>query len=73
MLNKLQVKHQEVLICLGLEQEFFVIPKEQYLLRTDLRHTGRTLVGNVGAKSQQFSDHYYGKMPVKIEEIIKEI
>jgi glutamine synthetase type III len=33
-------------------------------------HTGRSLVGYIGAKGQQFSDHYYGKIPSKIEEIL---
>jgi glutamine synthetase len=35
--------------------------------RLDLRETGRTLFGDVPPKNQQFSDHYYGKIPHEIE------
>jgi glutamine synthetase len=34
--------------------------------RLDMRSTGRTLVGKMPPKHQQFSDHYYGKLPSKI-------
>lgn len=41
--------------------------------REDLRYTGRALIGPMGAKNQQFSDHYYAKLPHKIEDILKEV
>jgi len=73
MLETLHIPCKDVIMNLGLEQEFFVVPKKAYLLRPDLIHAGRTLVGEIGAKNQQFSDHYYAKMPVKIEEILGEV
>ena len=73
LLQRLGKNPQDILLNLGLEQEFFVVPKTAYLQRPDLLFTGRTLVGKVGAKHQQFSDHYYGKMPVEIESILNEI
>jgi glutamine synthetase len=60
-------------LALGLEQEFFVVPKKTFLQRQDLRMAGRCLFGRVAAKNQQFSDHYYGKMPVRVEDILKEV
>mgnify|MGYP003503873138 FL=1 len=73
LLQRLGKNPQDILLNLGLEQEFFLVPKAAYLQRPDLLFTGRTLVGKVGAKHQQFSDHYYGKMPVEIESILNEI
>jgi glutamine synthetase len=73
MLQKIGIKCKDVFIALGLEQEFFVVPKSAYQQRQDLRYTGRTLIGSVGAKNQQFSDHYYAKLPHKIEDILKEV
>lgn len=66
LLTALGIEHKEVFLALGLEQEFFVVPKSAYLQREDLRMTGRCLFGRVGAKAQEFSDHYYGKLPSKI-------
>lgn len=60
-------------LALGLEQEFFLIPRDAYLKRIDIRSTGRALVGELPAKHQQFSDHYYGKIPHEIENILKEV
>jgi glutamine synthetase len=73
MLTALGIPHKDVFLALGLEQEFFVVPKKAYLERQDLRFVGRCLFGRVGAKSQQFSDHYYAKIPQKIEQILKEV
>lgn len=73
LLHALGVPHKEVFLALGLEQEFFVVPKTAYLQRQDLRMAGRCLFGRVAAKNQQFSDHYYGKIPGKVEEILKEV
>lgn len=67
------VKVKDVFVALGLEQEFFVIPTKAYLKRNDLRYAGRTMMGQVGAKHQQFSDHYYAKVPYQIEDILREL
>lgn len=34
-------------------------------------HTGRALIGKVPPKHQQFADHYYGKLPRIVEDILK--
>lgn len=66
LLEKLGKKPRDILLNLGLEQEFFIVPKHDFENRPDLRFCGRTLLGVVGAKNQQFSDHYYAKMPNEI-------
>lgn len=63
LLRSLGKNAKDIFMALGLEQEFFVIPKSAYLKRQDLQFTGRTLVGKVGAKNQQFCDHYFAKIP----------
>ena len=47
----------------GFEQEFFVIPKESFDKRQDLKWLGRCLVGSAPIRNQQLGEHYYGKMP----------
>ena len=43
---------------IGLEQEFFLIPREQFYRRPDLQFTGRTIMGKIPARDQEMSDHY---------------
>jgi glutamine synthetase len=73
LLQTLGVPNKGIVLSLGLEQEFFVIPKDAYMKRLDIRQLGRALVGSPPPKNQQFSDHYYGKLPAKIEEVLCEV
>ena len=43
---------------IGLEQEFFLIPREAYYKRPDLQLAGRTVMGRSPARGQELSDHY---------------
>jgi glutamine synthetase len=43
---------------IGLEQEFFLIPREAYLRRLDLMLAGRTIVGKNSPRGQEMCDHY---------------
>lgn len=43
---------------IGLEQEIFLIPREQYYRRPDLQLTGRTLIGKDAPRGQEMCDHY---------------
>eukprot|EP00591_Stephanopyxis_turris_P011704 CAMPEP_0195509352 /NCGR_PEP_ID=MMETSP0794_2-20130614/2306_1 /TAXON_ID=515487 /ORGANISM="Stephanopyxis turris, Strain CCMP 815" /LENGTH=714 /DNA_ID=CAMNT_0040636545 /DNA_START=35 /DNA_END=2179 /DNA_ORIENTATION=+ len=45
---------------LGLEQEFFLIPRDQYYRRPDLQIAGRTLIGKNASRGQEMCDHYMG-------------
>jgi glutamine synthetase len=50
----------------GPEQEYFLVSKELYDTRPDLRITGRTLFGAAPAKGQQLEDHYFGAIKDKV-------
>ncbi|MBE6546784.1 MAG: glutamine synthetase type III [Ruminococcaceae bacterium] len=50
----------------GAEQEYFIIDKELYDLRKDLRFTGRTLFGAPAPKGQEMEDHYFGPIKPRI-------
>jgi glutamine synthetase len=43
---------------IGLEQEIFLIPREQYYRRPDLQMTGRTVLGRNAPRGQEMCDHY---------------
>ncbi|MDO5564557.1 MAG: glutamine synthetase III [Eubacteriales bacterium] len=66
-------KTKRVRPVVGIEQEYFLIDREQYLKREDLIHTGRTLFGLVPPKTQQLDDHYYGSIRAKIGQFMDEV
>lgn len=43
---------------IGLEQEIFLVPRDQFYRRPDLQLTGRTLVGKNAPRGQEMCDHY---------------
>ncbi|MBR5730711.1 MAG: glutamine synthetase III [Firmicutes bacterium] len=51
---------KRVVSSVGPEQEYFLIPREMYEKRMDLRFTGRTLFGAMPPKGQEMDDHYFG-------------
>ena len=51
---------RRVLSSVGPEQEYFLVTKEMYDQRPDLRFTGRTLFGARPPKGQELDDHYFG-------------
>lgn len=55
-----------VYTTLGTEQEYFLVDRALYVLRPDLKITGRTLVGALPAKHQQMEDHYFGHIPSRV-------
>ena len=54
---------KRVVSSVGPEQEYFLVPREMYDRRPDLRFTGRTLFGAKPPKGQELDDHYFG--PIK--------
>ncbi|KAG0247839.1 hypothetical protein BGZ95_008402, partial [Linnemannia exigua] len=67
-----QPRTNHVYTTLGTEQEYFLIDRSLYALRPDLKHTGRTLVGNLPPKHQQMDDHYFGRIPSKVMATMSE-
>ena len=43
---------------IGLEQEIFLIPREEYYRRPDLQMAGRTIIGKLAPRGQEMCDHY---------------
>ena len=58
---------KRVTSSVGPEQEYFLITREMYDQRPDLRFTGRTLFGAKPPKGQEMDDHYFGAIKAKTE------
>lgn len=58
---------------LGWEQEYFLLDSALYNARPDLVLTGRTLMGHESAKNQQLDDHYFGAIPERVQEFMKDL
>ncbi|MCJ8345022.1 glutamine synthetase III, partial [bacterium] len=58
---------------LGAEQEYFLVPKELFDQRIDLKLTGRTLLGSCSPKDQQLDDHYFGAIPGTVLAFMEEL
>ena len=57
----------------GPEQEYFLISKEMYEQRPDLKFTGRTLFGAKPPKGQEMDDHYFGAIKPKVAAFMVEL
>ena len=57
----------------GPEQEYFLITKEMYEQRRDLRFTGRTLFGAKAPKGQEMDDHYFGVIKPRVAAYMEEL
>jgi len=64
---------KKVVSNLGWEQEYFLVDEALYAARPDMVMTGRTLMGHDSAKNQQMDDHYFGSIPERVEEFMKDI
>ena len=63
---------EKVNVTLGWEQEYFLVDEALYLARPDLTQTGRTLMGHTAAKDQQLEDHYFGTIPKRVSDFMKD-
>ncbi|MCG2460966.1 glutamine synthetase III [Flavobacteriaceae bacterium F89] len=63
----------KVIATLGWEQEYFLVDKALIHSRPDISITGRTLVGHSPAKGQQLDDHYFGIIPSRVLNFMKEL
>ncbi|MEQ9229897.1 MAG: glutamine synthetase III, partial [Cyclobacteriaceae bacterium] len=57
---------------LGWEQEYFLVDKALHDARPDLVMGGRTVFGNYPARGQQLDDHYFGSIPTRIYDYMKD-
>ena len=71
LFGKTDVKHVDV--CVGAEQEYFLIDRNKYLQRDDLIYSGRTLFGAMPPKGQEMDDHYFGAIKERISSFMSEL
>ncbi|MBU5461628.1 glutamine synthetase III family protein [Lachnoclostridium sp. MSJ-17] len=71
LLGKTEVTR--VTTTVGPEQEYFLIDKELYDQREDLKLTGRTLFGAKAPKGQELDDHYFGAIKTRVAAYMKDI
>ncbi len=57
---------------LGCEQEYFLVDEKFVNARPDMLLIGRTIFGGKSARGQQMDDHYFGSIPVRVQEYMKE-
>jgi glutamine synthetase len=63
---------QHVVASLGIEQEYFVVDKALFQARPDLVMAGRSVFGHSPARGQQMEDHYFGSIPGRVYDYMKD-
>ena len=64
---------KRVVSSVGPEQEYFLVSKELYDKRPDLRFTGRTLFGARPPKGQELDDHYFGSIKPVVASFMEDL
>ena len=64
---------ERIVTTVGAEQEYFLIDEKDFKARRDLYYCGRTLFGAQGVKGQELEDHYFGAIPPRVSEFMKEL
>ena len=62
-----------VITTVGPEQEYFLIDRELYEQREDLKLCGRTLFGAKAPKGQELDDHYFGAIKTRVAAYMKDL
>lgn len=57
----------------GAEQEYFLVDKQLFDKRLDLKVCGRTIFGAKPPKGQEMEDHYYGSINERVREFMREL
>lgn len=63
---------QHCTASLGSEQEYFVVDERLFNARPDLVMAGRTVFGHAPARGQQMEDHYFGSIPSRVYDFMKD-
>ena len=66
-------KAEHVFPLVGPEQEYFLVDRENYNHRRDLRYCGRTLFGAPAPKGQELDDQYFGAIPQRAGAFMQEL
>jgi len=74
LLRLLGYQQPGVVPNIGLEQEFFLVPRDKVCTRLDLQLTGRSIMGRLSARGQEMSDHYMSAIRSNFTlQVLKEI
>ncbi len=57
----------------GPEQEYFLVDKDVFDKRMDLKYTGRTLLGARAPKGQELDDHYFGSLKPRVSSFMQDL
>ncbi len=63
---------QHVVASLGAEQEYFAVDRALFNARPDLVMAGRTVFGHSPARGQQLEDHYFGTIPGRVYDFMRD-
>ncbi|MCL2580243.1 MAG: glutamine synthetase III [Oscillospiraceae bacterium] len=64
---------RQVTPTVGAEQEYFLVDRELYESRLDLKLCGTTLIGAKPPKGQELDDHYCGPIRLRVGEFMREL
>ncbi len=64
---------KSVTSMVGAEQEYFLLDKDMFAKREDLRICGRTLFGSKPPKTQELDDHYFGAIKPRVSAFMKDL
>ncbi len=64
---------RRVTSTVGAEQEYFLVDEADFKARRDLYYCGRTLFGAPAVKGQELEDHYFGAIPPRVSDFMKEL
>lgn len=64
---------KNVTVSVGPEQEYFLVDKQYYEKRLDLKFTGRTLFGQRAPKGQEMDDHYFGTLKERVSAYMSDV
>ncbi len=73
LLRLLGVEAKKVVVNVGGEQEYFLIDKNDYNKRDDLKFTGRTLFGALPPKGQEKNDQYYASIRDRVGDFMADV
>ncbi len=66
-------KTMRVIPTVGAEQEYFLVDRDDYEKRLDLKICGRTLFGAKTVKGQELGDHYCGRIRLRVSEFMHKL
>ena len=64
---------KSVIPTVGAEQEYFLVDRDMYERRIDLKLCGRTLIGARPPKGQELDDHYCGRIRLRVAAFMRDL